>query len=62
MLWRNVVKKKKKSFRIIEAIVENDVLFGGMKEEVDIAAYTTCIDTEVFISLPPIRRGWQICA
>ena len=27
-----------------------------------IAAYTTCIDTEVFISLPPIGRGWQICA
>ena len=43
--------------------MENDVLFGGMKEEeVDIEAYKTCIDTEVFISLSPIRHSRQICA
>lgn len=61
MLRRNVVRKK--SFGIIEAIVENDVLFGGMKEEeVGITAYKTCTDTEVLISLSPIRHSWQICA
>ena len=54
--------KKKKSFRIIEAM-ENDVLLGGMKEEeVDIEAYKTFIDTEVFISLSTIRHSRQICA
>lgn len=48
MLRRNVVKK---TFSKIEAIVENDILFGGMKEEeVGIAAYKTCTDTEVLIS------------
>lgn len=58
MLRRNVVKKKLSSK--IEAIVENDILFGGMKEEeVGIAAYKTCTDTEVLISLSPIRHGWQ---
>ena len=54
---------KKKIFQYNWSHMENDVLFGGMKEEeVDIAAYKTCIDTEAFISLSPIRHSRQICA